>query len=204
MTRQFAGLLVFALACGGVCAGTASAAEGNFADSICPEATQYVIAVGKLAKDEPAQKVYDAAQAAVDAYGRCSKDKLSNGFREPQHYADTRGASFAVLAARALILLNRPDDARRELKQYRAIAQNVVDWQSETETPYGGGAPRMTQSGDQMASRVSSGGRDSTSNSRRPSLYRNAAKEIVANIDELLAQLDEHAAHPPVSKPGSR
>ena len=191
MTRHFAGLLVFALACAGLGAGAASAAEGNFSDSICPEATQYVIAVGKLPKDEPAQKVYDAAQATVDAYGRCSKDKLSNGFREPQHYADTRAAQFAVLAARALILLNRPDDARRELKQYRAIAQNVVDWQSEA----GVVAPRHSTvgSGD-----VASGSApENLSNSRRASLYRATAKEIVAAIDELLAQLGDSSANSP-------
>jgi hypothetical protein len=194
MNSWFAAVLGGTLACAGL---TAGASAAPFADTICPEATQYVVAVGKLTKSDPAQKVYDAAQATVDAYASCSKRMLANGFREPQHYADTRSASFSVLAARALILLNRPDDARRELKQYRPLVQQVVDWQSETETPYsGGGAPRTTQSGDQMVSRVSSGGRDSTPNSRRPSLYRPAAKEIVADIDGLLAQLDERAAHP--------
>lgn len=115
--------------------GRAATADAGFANSICPEATQFVRAVGKLRTDDPPQKAYDAAQAAVDAYARCSKDKLANGFREPQHYADTRAGGLAVVAARALVSLNRPDDARRELQQYRAIVQNVVDWQSETETP---------------------------------------------------------------------
>ncbi|HEX3465043.1 MAG TPA: hypothetical protein VHS78_13435 [Candidatus Elarobacter sp.] len=189
-------VLAAALACGAAGTGAASAAAPGFTDSICPEATQYVIAVEKLTKDDPAQKVYDTAQAAVDAYGRCSKDKLSNGFREPQHYADTRGAGLAVLASRALIQLNRTDDARRELKQYRAIAQNVVDWQTETETPHNASAPRAGEGGEITASRSSSGGAGSSSGGRRPSVYRAAAKEIVAAADELLAQLDARAAQP--------
>jgi hypothetical protein len=196
MKTRIAAFLAAGLACGALCGGAASAAQGNFADSICPEATQYVIAVGKLTQSDPAQKVYDAAQAAVDAYARCSKDKLSNGFREPQHYADTRSAQFAVLAARALILLNRRDDARRELKQYRALAQNVVDWQSDT----GVVAPahRPTAAGE--GAEISTGtGPENLSNSRRGSLYRATAKDIVAAIDELLAQLDEHAPQPAAS-----
>src|ERR1700738_1755633 len=111
--------------------GGASAAPAGFSDVICPGATQYVLGVGKLRNDDPPQRIYDAAQAATDAYQRCSKDKLSNGFREAQHYADTRGSSFAVLAARALVALNRPEDARRELTMWRPLAQQVVDWLSE-------------------------------------------------------------------------
>ncbi|HTD38105.1 MAG TPA: hypothetical protein VK669_11360 [Candidatus Limnocylindrales bacterium] len=169
-----------------------SAAPTAFADSICPQAAQYVIAAGNLTKSDPAQKVYDTAQAAVDAYARCSKEKLSNGFREPQHYADTRSAQFAIMAARALILLNRPDDARRELKQYRALAQNVVDWQSETETPHSALAPRTGGAEGGEVARSST--REVNQNGHRPSLYQKSAKEIVAAADELLAQIDAQAA----------
>ena len=56
-----------------------AAAPASFADGLCPEATQYVLGVGKLSKDDPPQRIYDAVQAAVDAYQRCSKVKLSNG-----------------------------------------------------------------------------------------------------------------------------
>jgi len=112
----------------------ARAADVGFSDIICPQATQYVVAVGKLRNTDPPDRIYAAAQAATDAYQRCSKEKLSNGFREAQHYADTRGSSFAVLAARALVTLKRPDDARRELELWRPFVQQVVDWKSETET----------------------------------------------------------------------
>ncbi len=165
--------------------GRADAAPG-FADSICPEATQYVLGVGKLRQDDPPQVVYDAAQAAVNAYSRCSKDKLSNGFREPQHYADVRGAGLAVVAARALIALHRPDDARRELTEYRALAQQVVDWDSETETPYSGGAGRSSDSGAGSRSAASGAG---SGNGRAKSRYHDSAKEIVAAIDVELAKL---------------
>src|ERR1700736_2476549 len=114
--------------------GGASAAPAGFSDVICPGATQYVLGVGKLRNDDPPQRIYDAAQAAVDAYQRCSKEKLSNGYREPQHYADTRAAGLAVVAARALIALNRSEDARRELLHWRPLVQQVVDWKSETQT----------------------------------------------------------------------
>jgi hypothetical protein len=197
MKTRLAAVLAAGLACGALCARPASAAQGTFADSICPEATQYVIAVGKLTTGDPPQKVYDAAQAAVDAYARCSKDKLANGFREPEHYADTRSAQFAVLAARALIQLDRREDARRELKQYRALAQNVVDWQSDNGVVAPLHKPTSGSGGE-----VSAGsGPENLSNSRRGSLYRDTAKEIVSAIDGVLTQLDvsRPQAQPPAS-----
>ncbi|HYW52900.1 MAG TPA: hypothetical protein VE826_02965 [Dongiaceae bacterium] len=158
----------------------ASAAEAGFSDVICPEATQYVVSVGKLRRDDPPQRIYDAAQAATDAYQRCSKDKLSNGFREAQHYADTRGSSFAVLAARALVALNRPEDARRELELWRPLAQQVVDWQSETQTSVQGHKPAGD---DPTFANVTAG-------DHRKSMYHDSAKEIVSAIDAEVAHID--------------
>lgn len=172
--------------------GRASAADPGFADSICPEATQYVLAVGKLRQNDPPQQVYDAAQAAVNAYARCSKDKLSNGFREAQHYADVRAAGLAVVASRALIALDRRDDARRELVEYRLLAQQVVDWDSETETPHNASAPRDAE----MGSRVGPD-RGGSANGRQASRYRSMAKDIVAAIDVELAKLGPVAAATP-------
>ena len=162
--------------------GPVSAAPA-FSDAICPEATQYVLAVGKLSKDDPSQRIYDAAQAATDAYQRCSKEKLSSGNPEGQHYADTRGSSFAVLAARALITLNRPEDARRELQQWRPLAQQVVDWRSGSVASGQAHAPNpLAEVQDDVAS-VSRG-------DHRISVYRVSAKEIVAAIDAELARID--------------
>jgi hypothetical protein len=155
--------------------GNAAVAQ-SFKDAICPEATQYVVAVSRARADEPPQRIYDVVQAAVDAYGRCSKDKLSHGFREAQHYADTRASSFAVVAAHALVAMKRYDDARRELLLRRPMAQQVVDWQSEPEAPY-------------TAHRISPDDLTARGSDHRPSMYRDSAKEIVESIDAQLAEI---------------
>jgi hypothetical protein len=163
---------------------TASAAGPGFSDVICPEATQYVLAVGKMRNDDPPQKIYEVTQAAVDAYTRCSKDKLSNGFREAQHYADTRGGQFAVLASRALVALKRTDEARAELQAHRVLVQQVVDWQTETMTPGQGHSPG-TRGEPDVVHDVNALGSD-----HRPSMYRTTAKDVVVAIDAVLASIN--------------
>ena len=147
-------------------------AQVGFSDQVCPEATQYVLNAGKLRKDDPPQRVYDAAIAAANAYEQCSKVKLSYAFREAQHYADTRGAGFAVVAARALIAMDRLADARSILLKWRPLVQQVVDWKSETMAAQSAHAAgeAVTRAGD-----------------NRTSAYRNAAKEIVDAVDDELA-----------------
>ena len=163
-------------------------AQPVFADTICPAATQYVIAAGKLRRDDPPQRVYDATQAVTDAYEQCSKSMLSNGFREPQHYADTRAAQFAVLAARALIAMNRLDDARRELTRWRPLVQQVVDWRTETEA---------------FASADVNGSSTTTAGNHSLSRYHESAKQVVAAIDVELGRIDalSHDAARPAGSP---
>jgi len=158
--------------------GRASAADSGFSDVICPEAVQYMVALGKLRRDDPPQHIYDAAQAATNAYERCSNEKLAYGYREAQHYADTRAAGLAVVAARALIAMGRLDDAKTELEHWRALAQQVVDWQSET---------TAFQSADPNGSATT------TSSDHRPSMYHVAAKEIVTVIDTELVGIAERS-----------
>lgn len=178
LTATFA-LTLFA----GCFAPAAAAAPSSFADGLCPEATQYVLGVGKLSKSDPPQRIYDAVQAAVDAYQRCSKVKLANGQTDQMHYADTRAASFAVVAAQTLVALNRPEDARRELQQWRPLAQQVVDWRSGAVLGVQGHAPNpLAEVQDDVAS--------STRGDHRTSRYRDSAKEIVAAIDVELARID--------------
>jgi hypothetical protein len=175
--RTLTALLALALVTGAATA--ARAAEAGFSD---------VIAVGKLRNDDPPERIYTAAQAATDAYQRCSKEKLSYGFREAQHYADTRGAGLAVVAARALIALNRADDARRELEQWRPLVQQVVDWKSETQTIGSGNKPVESANGNGAPrddiDRVRQG-------DHRNSMYRESAKDIVSAIDTVLTSLRE-------------
>jgi hypothetical protein len=155
-----------------------------------------MIAAGKVAKDDPPQRVYDTFQAAVNAYQRCSTTKLSYGFREAQHYADTRAAGLAVVAARALIALNRQDDARRELLLWRPLVQQVVDWKAETETTAVGNKPVESADGGGIPRGDAAGPRGGDN---RPSAYRTSAKEIVVAIDVELAKLAD--LHSPAPKP---
>ncbi len=137
-----------------------------------------MIAVGKVHRDDPPQRVYEVAQAATDSYERCSKEKLAYGFREAQHYADTRAAGLAVVAARALVAMGRFDEAKTELEHWRFLAQQVVDWQSET---------TAFQSADPNGSATTS------ASDHRPSMYRPAAKEIVAAVDAELTVIAQHS-----------
>ena len=166
---------VVALAVNAAATGAASATEAHFSDVICPEATQYVLALGKLRTVDAPQQIYDATQRASEAYARCSSQKLANGFREAQHYADVRSAQFGVVAARALIALGRREAARAELLRCRALAQNVADWFTETEA---------FQSADRDGHAVT------VNSDHRPSMYRVSAREIVESADEALSELD--------------
>ena len=178
--------------------GPAGAAGPGFSDTICPGATQYVLGVGKLRQDAAPQQIYDAAQAAVDAYERCSKEKLSNGYREPKHYADTRAAGLAVVAARALVALNRSEDARLELLHWRPLVQQVVDWKSETQTTkedhYHAIQPSLNDK--PVLPDVPTMRTTVTAGDHRGSLYRDSAKEIVAAIDTQVAQLTPERERP--------
>ena len=154
--------------------GSAFADVPGFKDAICPEGTRYVLEVGKIRTDDPPERIYAAAHAAAQAYATCSTQKLAYGFREAQHYADVRRAGFGVVAARALIAMRRFDEARAELVSDRVMAQNVIDWMTETQA-YGSANVHVEQvaiAGD-----------------HRPSMYRAAARDVVASADEALAEL---------------
>lgn len=196
--RKLLTVLTFAVAASAP--GGARAADVGFSDVICPQATQYVVAVGKLRNGDPPERIYAAAQAAADAYQRCSKEKLSYGFREAQHYADTRGSSFAVLAARALVALKRPEDARLELEQWRPLVQQVVDWKSETETIVSPHSPLIVHGpmSDAMARELTAKEGD-----HRASMYAQSAKEIAVAIDAELAQIPSARERPRTQGRGS-
>ena len=134
-------------------------AQAAFSDRLCPEATQYVVALGKLTASDTAQTVYDAAHATTAAYETCATRYLGNGQVEPQvHYAHTRQASFSIIEARALAALNRPADAKRVLQNSRRLAIDVFDWRTDGST-------------------------------KRPSNYHDAAKDVVDAADAELAKL---------------
>jgi len=157
-------------------ASPAHAQAAPFSDRLCPEATQYVVALGKLTVTDTPQVVYDSAHATAAAYETCATRYLGNGQIEPQvHYAHTRQASYSVIEARALVALNRPADAKRVLQTSRRLAIDVFDWRTDGHT-------------------------------KRPSNYHDAAADIVAAADAMLAKLsspapEETAAPTPSSSP---
>jgi hypothetical protein len=161
-------------------------ADAAFSDALCPEATQFVVALselrpapplGSVASGDPPQKIYETAHSITDAYDICAKRHLAAGDVEPGvHYAYMRGASFGIIEARALIALGRPGDAKTVLQNSKRLAQDVVDWR---------------RSVSQNGSIIGSSGKDT-----RPSLYRDAAKEIVTAVDDALAKLNAPSAAP--------
>lgn len=173
--------VAFALGAAAASPATGAGAAQGFSDAICPEATHYVLAVGRVRTDDAPERIYAVAQAAADAYSRCSRDKLAYGFREAQHYADTRGAGFAVVAACALIAMHRFDDARSLLLHWRPLAQQVVDWQTETEA---------------YASANVHTDSVTIASDHRPSMYRASAREIVQSADQALSEVDRLSGIP--------
>jgi hypothetical protein len=174
--RLSAGALTFAF---GVAAFATSAprADAAFSDALCPEATQYVVALGQVPPNDPPQRIYDAARATTAAYDSCAKRQLADAKIEPGvHYAYTRQASFAILEARALVALNRPSDAKAVVLNAKRLAQDVFEWRRS-----------IDQNGSYIAS--------SRSNNQ-PSFYRDAAKDVIAAADDMLAKL---SAVPPAA-----
>jgi hypothetical protein len=87
------------------------------------------------------------------------------------------------MAARTLVALNRLEDARGELQQWRPLAQQVVDWRSGAVMSAQGHAPNpLAEVQDDVAS--------TTRGDHRTSRYSDSAKEIVAAIDVELARID--------------
>jgi len=124
--RLLPGVLSFAVAAAALAA-LAPRADAAFSDKLCPEATQYVIALTSVPPND-AQKVYDAAHQTTNAYEICSRRHLADANIEPGvHYAYTREASFLVVEARALLALNRPADAKAVLEHSRRLASDVMD-----------------------------------------------------------------------------
>jgi hypothetical protein len=152
-------------------AGASGRADAAFSDQLCPEATQYVVALGTV-KPTDAQAVYAAVHAVAAAYDTCSKRALADGNVEPGvHYAYTREASYEIVEARALVAMNRPGDAKALTQNAKRLAQDVIDWRRSYE-----------QSGS--GNSITSSGSDT-----RPSTYRDSAKDIVAAANDLLAKI---------------
>jgi hypothetical protein len=180
--RRATGSLAFAVAAAVVaaCAARAgAAAPAPFADTICPEAAQYVTTLRTLTPADPPLKISDASHAVSAAYETCAKRKLSDQDVEPGvHYAYTREAAFEVLEARALLAQNRPADAKAVLENSRRLASDVFEWRRPL------------------------GPNDAGAKDTRPSLYQSSAKDVLDAVNALLAKLNAPpASGTPAPKP---
>ncbi|HZW53063.1 MAG TPA: hypothetical protein VFF00_03465 [Candidatus Elarobacter sp.] len=165
--RLLTGVLSLAVAAVALAA-PATRADAAFSDALCPEASQYVIAMGALAQSDPPQKIYDAAHATTNAYSTCAKRQLTDANVEPGvHYAQTRNAQFGIVEARALLALNRPAEAKAVLENSKRLAQEVFDWR-----------------------RSGNGASDLGSRDNRPSFYHDSAKDILDAANAMLAKLN--------------
>jgi hypothetical protein len=160
--KVVSGVLALAVAAVLLVPASRAGAQAAFSDRLCPEATQYVVALGKMTSTDTPQQVYDVAHATTAAYETCATRYLGNGQIEPQvHYAYTRQASFSIIEARSLVALNRAADAKRVLQNSRRLAADVFEWRTSD---------------------------------KRPSNYRDAAKDIIAAADADLAKLSATAS----------
>jgi hypothetical protein len=151
------GVVVLAAAAALVVPSSPARAQAAFSDKFCPEATQYVVALGKLTREATAQVVYDTAHATTAAYETCATRYLGNGQVEPQaHYAYTREASFSIVEARALVALNRVADAKRVLQNSRHLAADVFDSRADNrhQSDYHDAAKDVMDAADAMLAKL--------------------------------------------------
>jgi hypothetical protein len=146
-------------------------ASGTFSDPLCPEAAQYVVALSKLKASDTPNAVYAAAGAASAAYDTCAKRHLASGDFEP-------GVHYSYTR-----------EASFDVVQARAL---LADGRAAD-------ARRLARDAKRLATDVYEWRYSDRDN--RPSLYRDAAQEIVTAADEVLARLERAGA--PVPLPSS-
>lgn len=153
----------------------AMAAE-RFSDVICPQATAKVIDYTEMGQQKKINliELRDLTHAVVDRYDDCAKQKLADGYIEPKmHYAQTRAASFLVVAARIEARLQDYDTAQADLDRAKSLASEVADWRPQSSLAASG------------------------TSSVRPSLYETSAKEILAAIPEVQTLIPKLQVQPP-------
>ena len=173
----------------------AGAAEPGFSDTICPEATQYVLAVGKLRKDDPPQRIYDAAQAATDAYQRCSRGqavvRISRG-------AALRRHARLGLRRRRRPRARRAEPSRRCPARTGAVAPARAAGRRLAERDADDRPRPCTRAATSRATSPRS-----TRGDHRKSMYHDSAKEIVRR-DRRGDRKDRHGVARPAATAGPR
>jgi len=165
------------LACAIAGAVPAQAAE-RFSDVICPQATPKVVEFTEMGAQAKINLVdlRNLTHAVVDRYDDCAKQKLSDGYVEPKmHYAQTRAASFLVIAARIEAKIQDYDGAQADLNRAKDLASEVSEWRPVDLRSYS-----------------------------RPSYYQDSAKEILASLPDVQTMIPKLQVQPTAENPAPR
>ncbi len=124
-----------------------AAAQDDYMDRICPEATGQVREWNVKTKD-PSTSAKDAiemAQKLVAVYLKCADEKQrfsgsssgnytvsvsDNTGAERAHYAQLRAAQYEYSLGRLLASLQRDDDAREAFKKVVKLTTDIIDWRA--------------------------------------------------------------------------
>jgi len=186
-------IVLGAVALAFVAVAPAARAAERYSDAICPEATAKVVEFTDLGA-QPKINLLDlrtATHAVVDRYDSCAKQKLSDGYIEPKmHYAQTRQASFLVVAARLEAKIQDYGAAQTDLDLAKTLASEVVEW-----TP----ASQVSSSSNRA-----SGNSSTRSTDTRPSYYHDSAKDILASITDVQSMIPKLQVQPPTDAPAPK
>lgn len=180
MRKQFSRVVIAAgaLALGLTVNLPAAGAAERYSDAICPQATAKVVEFIEMGQQAKINLVELATltHGVIDRYDDCAKQKLADGYIEPKmHYAQTRSASFLVVAARLEAKIQDYGNAQSDLERAKALAQEVFDWTPASQV--------YSQSNKQ------SGNDSGRNSSTRPSFYHDAAKEILDALPDVQASI---------------
>ncbi len=182
---------IAALALSLICA-PAGVRAAEFSDTICPQATPKVIEFTEMGA-QPKINLADLRKVThevVDRYDDCAKQKLADKYIEPKmHYAQTRSASYLVVAARVEASMTDFESAQSDLDRAKFLAAEVSDW-----TP-------MSQS---YSSSNKTGLSSDHNTSKRDSDYKEAAKAILASIPAAQALIPKMQVQPAADAPAPR
>ena len=178
MRKQFSRVVIAAgaLALGLTANLPAAGAAERYSDAICPQATSKVVEFQEMGAQAKINLVDLATltHGVVDRYDDCVKQKLSDGYIEPKmHYAQTREASFLVIAARLEAKMQDYGNAQSDLDRAKSLANEVYEWRPQSS----------------LAA--------STTSRIRPSDYANSAKEILDSINDAQGSIPKLQVQPP-------
>jgi hypothetical protein len=177
------------------CAASTTIAQADtFSDQLCPRAVPKLIDFRDASATKDLKKISDASRAAAEAYKTCESEAVVRTFEEPYvNYDRTRAAQFMVVEGRTLAALGDTTRALETLRDARALADKVVEWQPQSQT--------------YQQSSKAAGNAAARNTDLRASRYHDIALEIRGAADVALQELAARRQPPipspaPASSPG--